>query len=122
MFLESTFFPFPSEVGNDSLDIWLMKEMHVIPAWFVGTFGSLAGATFNYYYATFGRNLTKKYGKYVGMLNDEKMSNLKRFLTNMEKFQPLIVAYHSGIRQYISLSAGLAKMNHFKFALFNLRG
>ena len=61
MFLESTFFPFPSEVAMIPAGILAAKsEMNLFLAIAVGTVGSLGGALFNYY-------LAKKFGR-VGVL------------------------------------------------------
>ena len=57
MFLESTFFPFPSEVAMIPAGYLAAKgDMNLIMAIVVGTLGSLTGALFNYY-------LAKKYGR-----------------------------------------------------------
>ncbi len=67
MFLESSFFPFPSEVVMIPAGYLAYKgEMNIYLAIGAGVAGSLAGALFNYYLAIkFGRVLLIKYGKYV---------------------------------------------------------
>ena len=66
MFLESTFFPFPSEVAMIPAGYLASKgEMNLMVAILVGTFGSLTGALFNYYLAKrYGRKGVLKFGKY----------------------------------------------------------
>ena len=66
MFLESTFFPFPSEVAMVPAGYLAAKgEMNLIIAIVVGTFGSLTGALFNYYLARkYGRKGVLRFGKY----------------------------------------------------------
>ena len=66
MFLESSFFPFPSEVVMIPAGYLAYKgEMNMFIAIAVGILGSLAGALFNYYLAVkFGRKFLIKYGKY----------------------------------------------------------
>ena len=66
MFLESSFFPFPSEVVMIPAGYLAYKgEMNIYIAIVVGILGSLAGALFNYYLAIkFGRKFLIKFGKY----------------------------------------------------------
>lgn len=66
MFLESSFFPFPSEVVMIPAGYLVYKgEMNMLLAIFFGILGSLAGALFNYYLAIkLGRKVLIKYGKY----------------------------------------------------------
>jgi len=57
MFLESSFFPFPSEVVMIPAGYLAQKgDMNFFMAVFMGILGSVAGAVFNYYIALkFGR-------------------------------------------------------------------
>jgi len=67
MFLESSFFPFPSEVVMIPAGYLASKgEMNLWIAIGMGILGSLAGALFNYYLAVkLGRKLLLKYGHYI---------------------------------------------------------
>ena len=54
MFLESSFFPFPSEVAMIPAGYLAHQgQMSLVLAWCAGTAGSLAGAVFNYYLCYF---------------------------------------------------------------------
>ena len=66
MFLESSFFPFPSEVVMIPAGYLAYKgEMNIYVAIGAGILGSVSGALFNYYLAMkFGRKFLLKYGKY----------------------------------------------------------
>lgn len=66
MFLESSFFPFPSEVVMIPAGYLAYKgEMNMYLVILMGILGSLAGALFNYYLAIkLGRKVLIKYGKY----------------------------------------------------------
>lgn len=123
MFLESSFFPFPSEVAMIPAGYLAnKKEMSFMLAFFMGVFGSLTGAIFNYYLCYFfGRNLILKYGKYVG-INDKKMHKFEDFFNKHGEISTFTCRLIPGIRQYISLPAGLAKMNIFKFSLYTTLG
>ena len=123
MFLESSFFPFPSEVAMIPAGYLAFQgKMNIFLAFFAGTFGSLMGAIFNYYLCYFfGRNLIDKYGKYIG-INDDKMQKFESFFKRHGEISTFNCRLIPGIRQYISLPAGLARMNIFKFSLFTTLG
>ena len=67
MFLESSFFPFPSEVVMIPAGYLAYKgEMNIYLVVLFGLLGSLSGALFNYYFAIkLGRVFLMKYGKYI---------------------------------------------------------
>ena len=123
MFLESSFFPFPSEVAMIPAGYLVFQgKMNIFLAFFAGAFGSLMGAIFNYYLCYFfGRSLIEKYGKYVG-IDDEKMQKFESFFKRHGEISTFNCRLIPGIRQYISLPAGLARMNIFKFSLFTTLG
>lgn len=85
MFLESSFFPFPSEVVMIPAGYLAYKgEMNLFLAVFSGIAGSLAGAVFNYFLAMrFGRAFIQRYGKYV-LIKEETMQKMEDFLPNMD--------------------------------------
>lgn len=123
MFLESSFFPFPSEVAMIPAGYLVFQgKMNIFLAFFAGTFGSLMGAIFNYYLCYFfGRSLIEKYGKYVG-IDDGKMQKFESFFKRHGEISTFNCRLIPGIRQYISLPAGLARMNIFRFSLFTTLG
>nr|WP_314179388.1 DedA family protein [uncultured Campylobacter sp.] len=123
MFLESSFFPFPSEVAMIPAGYLAHQgQMSLVLAWCAGTAGSLAGAVFNYYLCYFfGRELVLKYGKYVG-ITKVKMRKFEAFFNKHGEISTFNCRLIPGVRQYISLPAGLAKMNLFKFSLYTTLG
>ena len=123
MFLESSFFPFPSEVAMIPAGYLAHQgQMSLVLAWCAGTAGSLVGAVFNYYLCYFfGRELVLKYGKYVG-ITKVKMRKFEAFFKRHGEISTFNCRLIPGIRQYISLPAGLAKMNLFKFSLYTTIG
>ena len=123
MFLESSFFPFPSEIVMIPAGYLASKgEMNLALAFLAGTGGSLGGAIFNYYLCFFfGRELIEKYGKYVG-ITEEKMQKFEAFFNKHGEISTFNCRLIPGIRQYISLPAGLAKMNLFKFSFYTTLG
>lgn len=66
MFLESSFFPFPSEVVVPPAGYLASKgEMNIVLVILSGILGSLLGALFNYWIAVkWGRRFFDRFGKY----------------------------------------------------------
>jgi len=119
MFLESSFFPFPSEVVMIPAGYLAFQgKMNLIAAIFFGIFGSLAGAVFNYYLAVkLGRPLLEKYGRYI-LLKPETLDKLEAFFRKHGEISTFSGRLIPGIRQYISLPAGLSRMHLGRFALY----
>jgi len=123
MFLESSFFPFPSEVVMIPAGYLAFKgEMNIYIAIFTGVFGSVAGALFNYYLAVrFGRSFLLKYGKYF-FLKSDSLEKLEKFFQKHGEISTFNGRLIPGIRQYISLPAGLSQMSIWKFSIFTALG
>jgi len=123
MFLESTFFPFPSEVIMIPAGYLAFKgEMNLYIIILVGILGSLCGALLNYYLAMiFGRKFILKYGKYF-FIKEKTLDKLELFFTKHGEISTFTGRLIPGIRQLISLPAGLAQMNIVKFSFFTALG
>ncbi|HBA84584.1 MAG TPA: DedA family protein [Verrucomicrobia bacterium] len=129
MFLESSCFPFPSEVvmipaGYLSSPGYLASanyvpghEMNIYMAIFMGIIGSWLGALFNYYLAlALGRPLLLKWGKYL-LISEKNFEKGEKFFQTHGEIGTFTGRLIPVIRQYISLPAGIARMNlaHFLF-------
>ena len=123
MFLESTFFPFPSEVAMIPAGYLSAKgDMNLILSFVVGTAGSLSGAIFNYFLARkYGRKGVLKFGKYF-FFNEEKLQKMEKFFVEHGSFSTFVARLIPGVRQLVSLPAGLSKMNFGKFTLHTALG
>jgi len=123
MFLESSFFPFPSEVIMIPAGYLAFKgEMNLVAAIAIGIVGSLSGALFNYYLAMhFGRRFLLHYGKYF-FLDEKGLAKLEGFFARHGEISTFNGRLIPGIRQYISLPAGLARMPLGRFALYTALG
>jgi membrane protein DedA with SNARE-associated domain len=123
MFLESSFFPFPSEVVMVPAGYLAAKgEMNIFLAVFAGIAGSLAGAVFNYFLAMkYGRSFLSKYGKYV-LIKEETLQKMEDFFAKHGHISTFSGRLIPAVRQYISLPAGLARMNLWKFSLYTSLG
>ena len=123
MFLESSFFPFPSEVVMVPAGYLAARgEMNIFIAVFAGILGSLAGAVFNYFLSIkFGRAFLSKYGKYV-LVKEETLQKMEDFFAKHGHISTFSGRLIPAVRQYISLPAGLAKMDIWKFSLYTSLG
>ncbi len=123
MFLESSFFPFPSEVVMIPAGYLAFKgEMNLWIAILMGIAGSLAGALFNYYLAVkLGRKLLLKYGHYI-FFTPETLDKVELFFKKHGPFSTLSGRLIPVVRQYVSLPAGLARMNLGLFSLYTALG
>lgn len=128
MAVESSFIPFPSEVvvppaayiaaqgGLDGFGVVLASVL-----------GSLAGALINYYLAFFlGRPMIYKFvGTKLGkllLLSEEKVRKSEVFFTKRGALSTFVGRLIPGIRQLISIPAGLARMRMTPFILYTTLG
>ncbi len=123
MFLESSFFPFPSEIVVPPAAYLAAKgDMNIFFVVLFGILGSLFGGLFNYYISyKMGYAFLEKYGKYVG-LSSKTLKKVCLFFQEHGAISTFIGRLLPGIRQYISLPAGLAKMNIAAFSIFTILG
>ena len=123
MFLESSFFPFPSEVVMIPAGYLAYKgEMNIYIAIVAGILGSLAGALFNYYLAIkFGRKFLIKYGKYF-FIKEPTIIKMEEFFKSHGHISTFSGRLIPAVRQYISFPAGLARMNLFIFCIYTSLG
>lgn len=123
MFLESSFFPFPSEVVMIPAGYLAFKgDMNIYIAILMGILGSLAGALFNYVLAIkFGRIFVLKFGRYF-FFSEETMNKMEDFFKAHGEISTFVGRLIPVVRQYISLPAGLAKMNLAKFSIYTSIG
>ena len=123
MFLESTVIPVPSEVVMIPAGYLAYKgEMKIYIVILLGALGSLGGALFNYYFALkFGKRFLMKYGKYF-FVSHETIEKTETFFKNHGHISTFSGRLIPGLRHYISLPAGLARMNLFVFCLYTTLG
>ena len=123
MFLESSFFPFPSEVVMPPAGYLAHQgQMSLTLVLLAGIAGSLLGALFNYWLSLrFGRPFFIKYGKHFGV-TDEVLDKADRFFERHGHISMFIGRLIPVIRQYISLPAGLARMNLTRFCVYTTLG
>ncbi len=123
MFLESSFFPFPSEVVVPPAGyLAALGEMSLGLVIAAAIAGSILGALFNYWLAVrWGRPLFEKYGRYF-LVSKKSLDRSDRFFAQHGHISTFVGRLLPGIRQYISLPAGLARMNLGLFVIFTAAG
>ena len=123
MFLESSFFPFPSEVVIPPAGYLAWKgEMNIFLVIFSGIAGSILGGLFNYWIAVrWGRPIFEKYGKYF-FVTHESLDKAEVFFARPGHISTFTGRLMPVIRPYISLPAGLARMPLAQFSFYTALG
>jgi len=123
MFLESSFFPFPSEIVMIPAGyLSATGKMNLLVVIVCGILGSLMGAFFNYCVAyKLGRSFLVKYGKYI-LFHEKKLSKVETLFNNHGEIITFTGRLLPGVRQYISFPPGIAKMPLLRFITFTCLG
>lgn len=128
MLLESTVIPVPSEfVVTPAAYHAASGNLNVFLVILFATIGADMGATINYIVAYFvGRPViysfaNSKWGK-MCLLNQEKVEKSEKYFDDHGIVATLTGRLIPGIRHLISIPAGLAKMNYWKFLLYTTIG
>jgi len=123
MFLESTIVPLPSEVIMIPAGIAAAEGlMNIYLVIIIGVFGNVLGAVFSYYLAAFaGRPILFKIGKYF-FIKPETIIKIEKFFNSHGEISVFIGRIIPGVRHFISLPAGVARMNIKKFIFYTFLG
>jgi len=126
MTLESALIPIPSEVtmpfsgflvSKGSFDFWLVAA--------VGATGNLVGSLLAYYLGYFGedtvRHIIRKYGKFI-LISEKEYDHAERWFRKYGEAIVFTSRLLPVIRTFISLPAGIARMNIKKFVIYSLVG
>ncbi len=123
MMIESSFIPFPSEIVLIPAGYLAQQgEMSILAIFLASLFGSLAGAFINYFGALFiGRQLLMRFGKYI-FISNSAMEKMESFFQKHGPISTFTGRLIPGIRQLISIPAGLSKMPLLPFTLYTSLG
>jgi len=123
MTVESSFIPFPSEVVLIPAGYLVSKgEMGITMIMISSLAGSMTGAFVNYYLALLlGRKILCKYGKYF-FINESAIEQIDDYFAKHGHISTFIGRLIPGIRQLISIPAGLARMNLTTFSIYTALG
>ena len=123
MAIESSFIPFPSEVVLVPAG-YLASKGDMSISYILGSAlaGSLLGAFINYYLAlTLGRRFLLQFGKYF-FISPQTLEKMENYFQNHGHISIFTGRLIPGVRQLISIPAGLARMNRVEFALYTSLG
>ncbi len=123
MALESACVPIPSEIVLPFAG-WLVYDgqFDMVLAALAGTFGCLAGSLFAYVVGLYGgRRLVLRYGKYV-LLSEKSLDTAERWFSKYGDSVVFFSRLLPIIRTFISLPAGMAKMNLVRFSILTFAG
>lgn len=130
MTAESSFIPFPSEIVIPPAAYIASNpesDLNIFLVVLFGTIGALIGAYINYFLALWlGRPIVYKFadsrlGRFF-LLSKEKVVKAETYFNNHGKTSIFIGRLIPGIRQLISIPAGLAKMNFLAFSIYTFIG
>ena len=138
MTLESSFIPFPSEVvippaayvaGKEDSTLHVTDNyiLNVLLIVLVGTIGALLGAIINYVLAMWlGRPIIYAFADsklgHLCLLSSEKVKKAEDYFNDHGKVSTFVGRLIPGIRQLISIPAGLSKMHIGQFLLYTFMG
>ena len=123
MAIESSFIPFPSEIVLIPAGYLASQGQMQLGYIFVAALlGSMVGAFINYFLAYFvGRAFLLRYGKYL-FISEGTLLKMERFFQRHGAISTFTGRLIPGIRQLISIPAGLSKMNLAIFSLYTALG
>ena len=123
MTIESSFIPFPSEIvlipagylaSQGELSFSLIMTSAIS--------GSMVGSFINYFLAfSLGRRIVQKYGKYF-FIKESALIKMENYFAKHGAISTFIGRVIPGIRQLISIPAGLSRMNLVIFSSYTALG
>ena len=138
MTVESSFIPFPSEIvippaayvagkEDSTLHTTDSYPINVLLIVLFGTIGALLGAIINYLLAMWlGRPIIYAFADskvgHLCLLSSEKVKKAEDYFNDHGKVSTFVGRLIPGIRQLISIPAGLSKMNFGQFLLYTFLG
>ncbi len=127
MAIESTAIPLPSEVIMPLAGWKLVLDrghgfLFVLLAGMFGAVGSLAGSLAEYYLARAGgRPLLERYGRYL-LISQADLVRADSWFETRGELTIFIARMIPGVRGFISIPAGIARMDIRKFIVYTLLG
>jgi membrane protein DedA with SNARE-associated domain len=123
MAIESSFIPFPSEIIMVPAGIYAyLGNLNIYLIILLGTIGSVFGALVNYFIGYhFGRRYLLK-NKKIFFINITHLEKTEQFFKKYGKLATFFGRLIPVVRQYISIPAGVTKMNLKDFIFYTFLG
>jgi membrane protein DedA with SNARE-associated domain len=123
MAIESACIPLPSEIIMPFSGYLVFTGRFTLwGAGVAGAFGCVVGSVAAYWVGVWGgRPFIQKYGKY-GLLSSKDLSTADRFFEKYGEWAIFLSRLLPIIRTFISLPAGIARMNFVKFIIYTFVG
>jgi membrane protein DedA with SNARE-associated domain len=127
MAVESAAIPFPSEIIMPLAGWFLVKDKghgpeYLLFAGLVGAIGNTIGSLVAYYAGLFGgRPLVLKYGKFI-LITPKDVDWADRWFQKYGEITVFATRMLPVIRTFISVPAGVARMNVWRFTIFSFLG
>jgi membrane protein DedA with SNARE-associated domain len=125
MTIESSLFPLPSEIvmppaAHQAAQAGGLARVALLIV--LGTIGSQLGAYGNYAVGRFlGRPFFERYGKFF-LIGERHLAKIDRFWERYGEASTFIGRLVPGVRHLISIPAGIARMNLWRFTLYTSSG
>lgn len=127
MSAESALIPIPSEITMTFAGyIASLGKLNIYLVIFTGAFANLVGSWLAYWLGWWGErtivlNLIKKYGKYL-LISEHEFEKSERWYRTYGEAITFFSRILPVIRTFISLPAGIARMNFWRFSIFTFIG
>jgi membrane protein DedA with SNARE-associated domain len=127
MAIESACIPLPSELIMPFAGWFLIEKAghgagYVVLAGFFGGLGNMLGSWIAYWVgAKGGVPLLRRYGKFI-LISDHDLDRANQWFGKYGDWITFLARFVPAVRTFISLPAGIARMNFFRFSLYAFLG
>lgn len=123
MGLESANIPIPSEAIMPFAGFVASRgELSLLGVAFIGTLGNWAGSSLSWWIGRYyGKPFVQRFGKYV-FLNEHHLAQSEKWFAKYGEASVFFGRLLPVVRTFISLPAGFARMNYWRFSLYTILG